>query len=122
MTSTFSRIDYDGPGGEPSCCDVAICRRRSGATVLFEDRIDNPGTIVDRCVDGLATALWRAELHDLDASAIRWFRLSGTELAEIRFGLVPESRGGFFGIPQWSPFSDGEGEDDHRCDGVRVAV
>ena len=80
--------------------------------MLLEDHDDNPGTILDNCVDGLATMLWRAELYDLDAGAIRWFRLSGTELAEVRFGLVPENRGGFFGIPQWGPFADGEGEGD----------
>ena len=118
MTSTFNTINYDDPAGQPSRCDVAICRRRSGTTVLLEDRVDNPGTIVDHCVGGLATMLWRAELHDLDAGLIRWFRFNGMELAEVRFGLVPENRGGFFGIPQWSPFSDGDGENNHRSDGA----
>jgi hypothetical protein len=123
VTSSFTGASKRGDRRKPHVLDQASPTQepdRSGATVLLEDRVDNPGTIVGHCVDGLAAMLWQAELHDLDASRIRWFRLTGEDLAEVRFGLAPENRGGFFGIPQWSPFSDDEGEGDHQSDGVRA--
>jgi hypothetical protein len=92
---------YHGPAGKESWCQVAICRRIFGTTVLFEDLPDNPGTIVGHAIEVLATMLWQAELYDLDGAMIRWFELRGHVLSEVRFKLVPDGRGGFFGLPSW---------------------
>jgi hypothetical protein len=103
MTATFTRVNYMELPDRPSWCDVAVLRRASGATVLLEDCPNNPGSIVGNHVEGLATMLWGRELYDLDASMIRWFELRGKDLSEIKFGLVPAGRGGFFAMPQWDP-------------------
>ena len=102
MTTAFTRVNYKGPMNQPSWCDFAICRRASGATVLLEDCPDNPRSNGGHHVEGLATMLWQRELHDLDASMIRWFQLRGKDLSEVKFSLVPAGRGGFFGMPQWT--------------------
>jgi hypothetical protein len=107
MTVTFSRVNYKGPTERPNWCDFAICRRVSGATVLLEDCPGNPVSIGGHHVEGLATMLWQRELYDLDAGEIRWFQLRDKDLSEIRFGLVPCGRGGFFAMPRWDPASVG---------------
>jgi hypothetical protein len=101
MTATFNRLNYGSLPGQPSWCDVAVLRRASGATVLLDDCPANPGTIGGRHVEGLATILWQRDLYDLDASMIRWFQLREKDLSEIKFSLMPASRGGFFAMPQW---------------------
>jgi hypothetical protein len=62
---------------------------------------DNPETIVGHYVEGLATRLWREVLLDLDAGMIRWFELRGSQVSEVTFAVIPDSRGGFFGMPAW---------------------
>jgi hypothetical protein len=101
MAVSFRRLDYAGRSGQPSFCQVAIVRRVFGATVLLEDCQENPGTIVGHYVEGLATRLWRAVLWDLDATTIRWFELRGNQVSEVTFAVIPDSRGGFFGMPAW---------------------
>ena len=105
MGEMFHRVVYHGPAGKESWCQVAICRRLFGTTVLFEDLPENTGTIVGHAVEVLATMVWQAELHDLDAAMIRWFELRGSNLSEVRFGLVPDGRGGFFAMPSWEIIS-----------------
>jgi hypothetical protein len=95
MAVAFRRIDYAGLSGQPSFCDVAVVRWAFGATVLLEDREDNLGTIVGHYVEGLATRLWREVLYDLDASTIRWFERRGSQVSEVTFAVVPDSRSGF---------------------------
>jgi hypothetical protein len=101
MAIAFRRLNYKGLRDQPSWCDAAICRCTFGATVLLEDCIDNPGTLVGHYIEGLATMLWQIELYDLDAGMIRWFQLRGKDLNEVKFSIVPDNRGGFFGMPQW---------------------
>jgi hypothetical protein len=101
MAVSFRRLDYAGPARQPSFCQVAIIRRVFGATVLLEDCDGNPGTIVGHFVEGLSTRLWRVQLCDLDASTIRWFEIRAKAISEVTFSVVPEVRGGFFGMPSW---------------------
>jgi hypothetical protein len=92
MTTTFNRVNYKGPPDQPNWCDFAVLRRVCGATVLLDDCPNNPGSIGERHVEGLATMLWQSELYDLDASMIRWFQLREKDLSEVRFSLVPAGR------------------------------
>jgi len=101
MSEGFRRLHYGSSHNEPRWCDVAVCRRCFGATVLLDGSKHGSGLINNEHVERLATMLWREELHDLDGSTIRWFRLQGEDLSEARFCIVPEGRGGFFGMPQW---------------------
>jgi hypothetical protein len=107
MAESFQKVVYHGPAGKESVCQVGICRRLFGTTVLFEDLPESPGSIVGHAVEILATMLWQAELHDLDAAMIRWFELRGRDLSEVRFGLVPDGRGGFFAMPSWEAIRSG---------------
>jgi hypothetical protein len=53
MGEMFQRVVYYGPAGKDTSCQVAICRRLFGTTVLFEDLPENTGAISGHAIEVL---------------------------------------------------------------------